>query len=323
MHLKKYGGIVMNQDKEQLDELFSEQKIHKIIIKSKYRQLLKMIMTALLVIVFVWQGNTLLGEHLSNKLYKKLEAAVIVQVPNGYLSYIDTTIGLGGAKINYTISKNLLYKKADIEKGIIKAGYYQNDLEWHTWTMQEEWPIERWQEGVRKLMFFHPGLEYKTYKNDLNLLEQISDAQIMELGLSFDRAYTLSEVQEWLKDYKVQWLWLDAYSKTSLEEMKKEIHEKGPNMSFILEDKLIGVNLWNNNINSDLSEYDKLMDCLKNNKEPKYQQAYETLQDKHYTTLENAKFLGAIIIADKEELEALGQDNRIKAISLGVTANKY
>ena len=64
--------------------------------------------------------------------------------------------------------------------------------------------------GQREMVFFYPFLQYKTYRNDLKLLDDIGEDKIMEVALSFDQGYTFDEVQSMISNnVTLSWLWVD------------------------------------------------------------------------------------------------------------------
>ena len=85
------------------------------------------------------------------------------------------------------------------------------------------------------MMFFHPNVTYKAYKNDLAELSQISDDKIIEVGLSLDKPYSISEISEILPDTDIGWYWVDTFSTQEMEQYQKEARENDAKAAYITE----------------------------------------------------------------------------------------
>jgi len=76
--------------------------------------------------------------------------------------------------------------------------------------------------GDREMIFFHPEVSYDSYKDSISDLNQVGDNTLVELGLSFDKAYSYDEIQKLLPaDVQSVWWWVDGYTKEYLKYMKQ------------------------------------------------------------------------------------------------------
>ncbi len=315
MLLRKYGGRRMNEDKDELDQFFDDENVNKLIKRSKFKQKIKMVTICVSVICVLMLMNAIICMRMHKQINDKIESEIVLSVPNGYVSDVDTKVGIFNVRTDYTISKNLLYKNIELEKNFKHAGWYYRSTEMHRWYIEGE---NKWNNGSRKMIFFHPKLQYSTYQNEIELFQEMPRGQVAELGLSFDKAYTWEEIQALLEEYPIQWLWIDTYNDENLEEMQNKINQA--QTLGILEDEVIGINLW------DIEEetnYKSVIKALKQSKKQQYKEAYQVMNERKYNELENTQFIGAIIIADEKEAAKLSEYKWIKAISVGTTANKY
>jgi len=81
-------------------------------------------------------------------------------------------------------------------------------------------------QGLKEMAFYHPYLEYKTYQNDLILLDEIDDSKYLEMSISFDDEYSLEEIKSMLPgELKLAWFWVNTYSLEDLNKMKGQYVE--------------------------------------------------------------------------------------------------
>ncbi|HZK86320.1 MAG TPA: anti sigma factor C-terminal domain-containing protein, partial [Desulfosporosinus sp.] len=204
-------------------------------------------------------------------------------------------------------------------------------------SIAEEWPTDYWENGYRKMIFFHPEISYKQYKNDLNELDKISRDKLIELGVSFDKPYKVADIPTILPNVKKSWYWVDAFRKSDLEQYKTDAKENDAKSTFIREDDVLGV--------SDHVNYSDLLELLKSSKDKKYNEIYNELLTKGYTHAinvpilskdkksegvltqntdsSNVPILGAVVYGTKDELKSLIGNPHIKAASFGVVVDKY
>lgn len=177
------------------------------------------------------------------------------------------------------------------------------------------------------MIFFHPDIAYKEYKNDLAILNQIPEGQLIELGLSLDRAYTISEISKILLDMNISWCWVNAYRSEDLERYKKEARDYDAKAAFIGEYEALGVSLGPNlNIKGFSyfpSRYNDFLFNLKVSENEKFLEIYNDLENKGYTDPSKVPLLGVIVYGTKDQLKSLTANPHIKASSLGVVTNKF
>ena len=331
----------MNDD---LDELFNENQLNKAIKKGKLKSTIRTAIISLVVtIIVITIGsyiNTKTSIIMSEQFYKENEEFVKLTVPNGYISESIDNIGFLGGTSTYKVSKAIGYKSVVVQEMASKFGYsftnpilkffgsspyfpmYRGSGGYTIQSNGDGWPLNRTQTGYRRIMFFHPEIKYKNYKNDLSQLDKISDDQLIELAVSFNKPYKYTKVESLLSKVHASWYWLDAYTKDDMKEQKQMaevIADKTGTIS-IDEFNAIGVNV---NPQQFETGYTDLINILKNTKLEKYKAIYNEMMAKGYKNYYDVPVLGAIVYGTKSELKVLIGNPAIKASSFGVITSKY
>ncbi|MGV8980722.1 anti sigma factor C-terminal domain-containing protein [Clostridium sp.] len=328
---------------DNLDELFDEKKLNKAIkkgkLKSSLRTALISLFVAIIVITLGSYFNTKISLNLSEQYFNDNQDIVKLSVPNGSIrQYIDN-IGILGGKITYKVSKSIGYKSIVFGEGATVFNYFLNNriLNISTYSnnypvtrhsggytvpkIEDEWYISYLDNGYRSMMFFHPKIKYKGYKDDLSKLDEISDDQLIELAISFDKPYKDSQIQSMLGNkVNLSWYWLDAFSNEFINEQLEDAKNKG---AYIDEVNTIGVNVNSQNFKTG---YTELMQLLKNTRVENYKTIYNDMMEngyKDYKSYTDVPVLGAIVYGTKSELKVLIGNPAIKASSFGVITSKY
>jgi hypothetical protein len=322
-----------------LDELFSEDKLNKAIKKGKLKSTIRTIIISLIVTILViaigTYFNTKISLKLSENAYKQNEERVKLTVPNGYISESKDTIGFLGGKGTYKVSRVIGSKPVVIQENESIFGYALNSpiltylglcpkfpvtRSQGGGVKAREWPVNYTQNGYRKMMFFHPDISYKEYKNDLSELDKISDDNIIELAISFNKPYKQVDAQFLLGKIQPAWYWLDTYTKEDMNMYKKFADMYDGKGAYIDEFNAIGVNV---NPRSFQTSYDELLTILQDPKLVKYNAIYNEMIAKGYKTYSDVSILGAIVYGTKSELKELVGNPNIKASSFGVITSIY
>lgn len=327
--------------KDNLDELFSEDKLEKAIKKGKLKSTIRAIAISLIVtILIITIGsyfNNKISLNLSEKAFKQNEEWVKLSVPNGYISESIDNIGFLGGKGTYKVSRPIGNKPVVVQEGISEFGYFLNNpilkflgyIPNFPYTRYqggygvqkaEEWPVNYTQNGYRKMMFFHPEINYKGYKNDLGELNKVSDDKIIELAISFDKPYKQNQVPALLGNIKPAWYWLDAFTKEDMDMYKKLADMHSGKGAYIDEFNAIGINVNPWDIET---SYNDLLKAMKDPKFQKYNAIYNEMMAKGYKTYNDVPILGAIVYGTKSELQELIGNPNIKASSFGVITSIY
>jgi uncharacterized protein YdaT len=320
-----------NLTDDQLDEIFNSEKLDQAIRKSKQKSTRKTILISILVAVFVViifsVGNTALTIIMSNKAYNKTNAHVKLSIPNGYISKSVDTFGLLGGRTDYTICRILNGKPIILENQMRTFGIIpQFTMSRQQITAEHiagQWPTNYWEYGYNKMIFFHPTITYKEYKNDLSDLSQISNDKVIELGLSLDKPYNISEISKILPDTNINWFWIDAFKSQDIQQYQKEAKEYDAKAAYITEYDALGVSMgYFKGMGNFSSQYNDFLFNLKASQDSKYLEIYNELNKKGYADASKVPILGVVVYGTKDQLNNLVNNPHIKASSFGVIADK-
>jgi len=315
----------------ELDQIFDEDKLDRAIKKGKRkstkRTVLISLLIACLVFVLITVGNTTLTINMSNKTFQAMSAYIKLTVPNGYISKSVDTFGFLGGRSNYTISRTVGNKPVVLEERVQPFGLLPQFIMTRgqgSGQVAGDWPSTYWEYGYNKMIFFHPQITYKEYKNDLANLNQIGNDKFIEVGLSFDKPYTISELSNILPNVNISWYWVDTFTKDDLDRYEKEATEYDAKATFISEFDALGVDIIPSMSNESFgSDYNSFLYNLKISKNKKFLDIFNSLNSKGYTDPSKVPILGTIAYGTKDQLESLIGNSHIKASSFGVITEKY
>ncbi|MDM8313292.1 anti sigma factor C-terminal domain-containing protein [Clostridium cadaveris] len=81
--------------------------------------------------------------------------------------------------------------------------------------------------GKRVMKFYHPSMEYKNYINELGNIDSIDDSKLIEMSLSFDKEYTMNQIQKMLpKDVILNWYWINTLNENDTKTESKVIFDE-------------------------------------------------------------------------------------------------
>ena len=139
------------------------------------------VITIILAIII----NNIVYIKSSNEAINKIDIDIESTVPTGYVSKSNFTQGFLGGRVDYTVSKKVgdrvvaLERKSEfygLNKPLIGYGIQYSDVNNSKWDR-----ISTWEDGYRKMLFFHPNINYKKYPNDLSSINNMSDDKVIEM----------------------------------------------------------------------------------------------------------------------------------------------
>lgn len=315
----------------QLEQIFDEDKLDEAKKggkqKSTGKYIFSSIAIAVLVFIIINIGNAILVLYMSNQTYQSMDVYIKLTIPNGYISSSVDTFSFLGGRSNYTISRNVDGKPVILENRVMPFGLLPQLIMTRErgsgGQVTGQWPTNYWEYGYNMMFFFHPDIAYKEYKNDLVKLSEVSDNKVIELGLSFDKPYTISDISKILPNVKINWYWVNAITKEDFEQYKKEAREYDARSSFIPEYNSLGVSMEPNTTDDYFaSSYNSFLYNLKVSNNPKFLELLNTLNTNGYADASKVPILGVIVTGTKSELLALKGNPYIKASSFGVITDK-
>lgn len=320
---------------------FEEKKIKKAIIEAKIKSILKIVIILTLVLSIGGYINILFCIKYNNKFYEQKDAQISLSVPNGYISKVNDNFGILGGSGNYKIAKNIGGKPVILEEGysyfgiIHPVNYTRVNGGGHH--LSGEFPVSIWENGYKKMRFFHPDIKYNKYQNDLDNISNIPDGKVIEMAISFDKPYKITDLyllQNKLMPARATWIWLDEFTKEQREEFDYEIQNYDSEANGINDSSAIGMEVYNDTSSKikkvyDLAinksqyneEYDKIIDNLSKSYTPDHKQLYKEMIENGKTSYEDAKVLGVVVHGTKEEIESLKDNPIIKSTVFGVVTD--
>lgn len=313
----------MNEFKE---DVFDEEKIKKAIKKGKRKSLLMIILVSVSVFVVLNIVSFSVYSHFSQQAFKQWDAYIRLSTPNGYISDTTDTRGFLGGESQYKVSKDMKIKSLVIEQkqykfGVSPSTSISRGMGGSTGATGEDWQFTYKENGWRDLMFFHPNVPYKEYKQDEELINQIEGDKIYEVALSFDKPYKQSELPLFELP-AMSWFWVDTYSNNQLKKMQQEAKENDWSSTFISENDALGFST-NSPIFSSVKldqEYKGFLTLLETSVSEEHNKVYEMMKD---TSIDNAEILGIVIYGTKDEIASMIDKPFIKASSLGGIIDNY
>jgi len=307
------------------EDLFDEKKIKKAVRKGKIKSIITVIIISIVVFVVLSIVNFAISAYFSEKAFKQWDAYVRLSTPNGYISETVDSRGLLGGISNYEISKDFKIKSMVIERKQYSFGPIPSVLVsrgsgggiGHT---AEDWQFDYKENGWREMMFFHPRVSYKEYKNDEELINSMQGDKIYEVALSFDKPYKPSELFMHLPE--MTWFWIDTYSKGQLSEFQQMAKENDWSSTFIGESEALGfsINTPYNSIYDLEVGYDEFLKLLQMSISPDHQNAFNKMK---YLKIEDVEILGAVVYGTKDELKEILENPIVRASSIGGVIENY
>ena len=193
------------------------------------------------------------------------------------------------------------------------------------------------------MTFYHPRIEYENYPTDLDLLEDIGENKYLEFALSFDRGYSIKEVQQMLPgQVKIAWYWVDTYSEQELAKMKGqqaklvgpdgqpsgETYYQKPQVLFAKQ--VYGIKAITSNGENRIEPWDDFIKVINIGRQRKgrYQEQFKNLYNvlnhgKGEISKDDLKIIGAVVTGDTASLKQLRNNSCIKAQTLGIQIDKF
>jgi len=345
------------KDEEKLTETFNfkSNKTRKILKKAKILTLVRTITVSLLVFVLLSAAIVITNAVMLNRIamdeLANEQIFDLVARPNIYMSQYQINDGFLTGKLDYATYRivgnrpvyNGTYK---IQYNIIPivTGIYGYSERGQLIQVEAEDEYSYYNKvGNREMKFYHPYIEYKAYQNDLFMLEEIGEDKYLEMALSFDREYSLEEVQAMLTDeVKLVWYWVDTYNEGDLDKMKGHYAEFIGNDGqptgekeyqeprFLFANQVYGMKGVTSTGRIIDDPYCSFVEAInaglnrKNRYQLQFQGLYDSLSnDKGEIIEDDIRIIGAVVTGDTASMKVLKDKEYIKASALGIVVDKF
>ncbi|MCA0756239.1 anti-sigma factor C-terminal domain-containing protein [Paenibacillus sp. N4] len=181
--------------------------------------------------------------------------------------------------------------------------------------------------GQREMVFYHPGIEYNRYVNDLEQLSSMRPEHLVELGVSFDRDdYSADEITAMLPEgVHAAWYWVDTFEYERIDSMQTSEID-----SPIAAVDAYGFSAYedlNNQSPNNESDFIKLVEqglTLNGKYEEEFNRIYTLLKGgKTVPDAANVKIIGAVLTGSPEALHQLEGMPYVRAAVLGAVTELY
>ncbi|HHW39366.1 MAG TPA: hypothetical protein GXX18_19475 [Bacillales bacterium] len=338
----------MSSDKT--DDIFDVNKMEKTIKKAKRRANWKIVLISVIVLIVVIIVGSILNRSITYKLETPVQFSARgfheISAPNEFMGKLERYHGFLGGENRYTTYKIIEGKVVYTGQERFGYGPFRDENLNRIGTesplligesfYEEDLQKQHYNElGQREMVFFYPFLQYKTYRNDLALLDDIGEDKIMEVALSFDQGYTFKEVASLIpENVTLTWLWVDDVNEEEDNFQFEQFDDNGKvvgyKQSLRSEHTVYGLSLLDENGDRKEEPVFRFIGSIEANQQFKtrwqgeFKRLYKTLsgEDGHLTS-EDLQYYGAVVTGDAQTLSQLNDLPFIKASSIGVITEKY
>lgn len=329
--------LIFNIEKESIEDIFNDKKIRRSIRTTKIKSLFKIVFVFFTCLVITYFTNNYYLDYLDNKIVEQNMYYLDISSPNvvrngtgfqggffsghaisGYDKYINgVRVSIGGIEYNYGFLNS---NNGEIEPTVdilprapknyedIEEGTIYNGL------------------GHRLMKFYHPKVNFKKYKNDLSLLEEVENSKNIEMALSFDKPYSVTEVQKLIpEEIDLAWYWVDTFNE---DEIIKMDDTNNPDRVLIeTSDSMIGFmgrDLSNSRYEKPGERFILDLESLDKKHKDRCKNIFEILEDGDGNIdAKKIRIIGVVVTGDKKSLSTFKDKTWIKASSFGVIVDKF
>ena len=187
--------------------------------------------------------------------------------------------------------------------------------------------------GQRTMAFFYPSASYKAVTNDLAKLNEIDHDKLIEVGLSFDKGYSVTEALNLFDTIEPTWFWVRDVSE---EESKKQFEYSTSSdgemtISSVIrsEHTVYGFSLLNNNgerLENPTQQFATFIGTGLKHKSiwhDEFERLVKVIGGENGIQKEDIVIYGAVVSGTAAELKTLQQAPFIRASSFGVITDRY
>lgn len=320
-------GSINDLEKNNIfDDKVFKRKMRVMKIKQTIKTLLIVFITVIIFIPFNEKKTIELGINILDSKREEIK----LKFKSSYISRADVSTGLLSGIIEGDITKDIMGIPVKIDEINTEFGYLNKQYNWGSFNgggpnmVEGEWEIDYYPSGYREIEFFHPYINYKKYRNDLKDIDKINDNKIMEVALSFDKAYKIGDLftlQSKLKNARITYIWLNEFTNEFLEEHKKVVYEYESPQDSIREIETVGFTNYGGrtyDYKSYSYDYEELMNSLKLSSYYYHNNLYNEIEERGRIKVEDAEVLGLVVQGSKKDIEEIKDLSFIKASAIGV-----
>lgn len=181
--------------------------------------------------------------------------------------------------------------------------------------------------GEREMLFYLPSVKYANYLNELPQLKDMDGRKRVEMGISFDKNYTVEQIKSMLPPgVHPVWYWVDTYS-----DMKPYTAAKMPDGSVVDPFPDWASSVYGFGVHPDRNDVSEknFLDALEYgvHHNRKYKQEFKRIydylrKDKEQPETSDVRLFGVVVTGTAESLKALQGQPYVKAAVMGATVDR-
>ena len=328
------------------EELFDVNKMEKSLKKAQRKSILKTIMISVSVILLLGVISVFVNRLVVNKTEQPIQisfdAFQTISNANEFISTTEYYPGILGGETYYKTFKfvggTVVYTgEGGYGYGLFRnerlnrSGFTSPNIFFGRYDGQQD--IQYYNElGQRMMVFYYPNGSYKRIATDLTKLDEINEDKLVEVGLSFDKGYSIAEALNLFDTIQPTWLWVqDVTEEESQEQYERSASDGSAYMASTIrnEHTVYGFSLLTNNGDLQEEPVQQFIRAIETGKQYKsrwrgeFERLAEVIGGEDGIQEEDIVIYGAIVSGTAEELKALQQAPFVRASSFGVITDRY
>lgn len=326
---KKHESEENNKD---LDFVTSP-SLQKSIKKAKSKQTIKILIISLLSTCILFFGVFSTGQYLLQKrlvnddqsLFNQINGANVYTVSEMHVYGFLNLSAVKHVTVNKTVGdREIVWNKKEVEIPFIgRKTVIDNERFTERTNFSERLNREVQYNsfnGEREVSFYYPQQKYDYYPNELEIATQLDDNTLAEVALSFDKNYTLKEIQNLMGSENINWVWVKTIKEDKLGNVKSDSNSRivdGPSAD--------GFQVRGDDLNSAAKTFISNIELL--SKEGQYQTAVQKMAEginpNSFPMVDDLRISGVIVSGAPNELEKFQDLEIIQASTIGATIDMY
>ena len=193
--------------------------------------------------------------------------------------------------------------------------------------------------GEREVEFYYPHVKYDYLPNELEIATNLDENTLAEVALSFDKPYTLKELEELMGSEDVNWLWVNTEAQVEKQEMdwsdandtqKELIETTDPRKNIYGNRTMSGASANGFQVKDEgfIQHAQYFLYAIEDlSKEGKYQSEAQEIANgikkNSFPTVDDIRIIGAVVTGTPEELERFTDLGIMRASTIGATTSLY
>lgn len=303
-----------------------------LIKKNKLKVIFKLFVFSILtasMIIIINVTNNIYSNKKTNKIIEEMNLLIQIYYPNSYIGQTEIyNLGFYNYIYNCLFYKNIdgnLIRSLEINKsgGLFGTNYNVfndnsmsksisdlNDINWNNRKITNN--------GLKELLFIHPNAKFNNIIDDKNILEEINSDKLIEVAVSFDKSYSISDINNILNNDLVTFYWVNVNP------VSNNILD-----NIYMENDVIGIKLRDSN-NKKIKDYSrKFINALENLKSSEfnylpYDNIYSDISGNNNILEEDDILInGAVLVGTKSAIIENIPTDIINYIFIGNIVDKY